>query len=141
MNDQSSITKYQTISNIKSRNDQPVTTLKNKYDLEVRTTNFARKVILLCKLLPKNTINLQLISQLVRSSGSVGANYREANDSLSKKDFSHRLKITRKEAKESCHWLELVLEANRDFEAAIHPLMGEAEELKKIFSSIIIKSQ
>ena len=78
------------------------------YDLEERTTDFAKRIIRLCKKLPKNTINNPLINQIIRLSGSIGANYREANDSLGKKDFLHKLKISRKEAKETKHWLELI---------------------------------
>jgi len=81
----------------------------------------------------------EIIAQLIRSSGSVGANYREANDALSKKDFSHRIKITRKEAKESCYWLDLLIEAAPEFEAEVRKLLTEASELKKIFSSIVDK--
>jgi four helix bundle protein len=114
---------------------------KNKFDLEERTTNFARKVIRLCKTLPQNSINIRLIPQAVSSSGSIGANYREANDALGKKDFFHRLKISRKEAKESSHWLTLLIEANPEKELEIQELIKEANEYKNIFSSIINKSQ
>jgi len=79
-----------------------------KYDLETRTTKFAKTVIRLCKELSRNPINDRLVGQLVGASGSVGANYREANDALGKKDFIQRLKISRREAKESHHWLEFV---------------------------------
>jgi four helix bundle protein len=85
-------------------------------------------------------INNELIGQLIDSSGSVGANYREANDALSKKDFRHRIKITRKEAKETHYWLELLIDANPEFKEKIDILLGEALELKKIFSSIADKS-
>ncbi len=85
------------------------------FDLEDRTLMFARTVIMLCKQLPQSTINREIVAQLIRASGSVGANYREANDALSKKDFTHRIKITRKEAKESCYWLDLLLEANPEY--------------------------
>jgi four helix bundle protein len=81
-------------------------------------------------------INKELIGQLIRAGGSVGANYREANDALSKKDFNHRIKITRKEAKESHYWLELLQEANPGYKEEISKLLMEALELKKIFSSI-----
>ena len=90
-----------------------------KYDLEVRTTEFGKSVIRLCKELPRNSINMRLVSQVVGSAGSVGANYREANDALGKKDFILRLRIARKEAKEAIHWLELIKEANpyiKDYE-------------------------
>ncbi|MFZ6015756.1 MAG: four helix bundle protein [Patescibacteria group bacterium] len=58
-----------------------------KFDLEERTLEFAKRIIRLCKKLPRNTINQQLVKQIVRSSSSIGANYREANDSLGEKDF------------------------------------------------------
>ncbi|MBI4713125.1 MAG: four helix bundle protein [Planctomycetes bacterium] len=110
------------------------------YDLEPRTLEFAKAVVRFCKRLSKNTINNEHISQVIRSSGSVGANYREANEALTKKDFVYRIKICRKEAKETHFWLELMLEANPDFKAEISGLMNEAIELKKIFSAIINKS-
>jgi len=111
------------------------------FDLERRTTEFAKAVIRVCKDLPRNPMNDRLIGQVVGAAGSVGANYREANDALGKKDFIQRLKIARRETKESHHWLELILEANRDNEAEIKPLIKEAEELKSILSSIITKSE
>jgi len=77
------------------------------YDLEERTYQFARQCRDSIKQLPKNISNVEYGKQLVRSSGSVAANYIEANESLSKKDFFHRVKICRKEAKESCLWLRL----------------------------------
>ena len=113
--------------------------MAREFNLEMRTTEFAKKVIRLCKSLPKNSINDRLVGQIVGSSGSIGANYREANDALGKKDFIQRLKITRREAKESEHWLELILEANSNKETDIKSLMKESEELVKILSSIIIK--
>jgi four helix bundle protein len=111
-----------------------------KYDLEERTLNFTKGVIGFCKKLPKNTINLELTSQLVRASGSVGANYIEANESLSKKDFVHRIKICRKEAKESRYWLRVVVSANPEFKKEGEPLAQESLELTKIFGSILEKS-
>lgn len=111
------------------------------YNLEERTLEFAKAVIRLCKKLPKNTINNEFISQLIRSSGSVGANYREANETLTKKDFVYRIGICRKESKETHYWLQLILEANEGFKGEINELSGEAIELKKIFSSIIGKSK
>ncbi len=89
--------------------------MPKEYDLEERTEKFAKDVLQFCKKLPKDTINLELISQVVRASGSVGANYIEANESLSKKDFFHRIKICRKEAKESRYWLRLILSTNLEF--------------------------
>jgi four helix bundle protein len=113
--------------------------MAEKWDLENRTTEYARSVIRLCKCLPRNPINDRLVDQLVGSSGSVGANYREANDSLGKKDFIQRLKIARREAKESLHWLELIVEANLNKEAEIETLIKECQELKNILSAVIIK--
>ncbi len=113
---------------------------KHSFDLEERTLEFAEKVIRLCKKLPKNTINNELVGQLIRASGSVGANYREANDALSKKDFRHRIKITRKEAKESHYWLQLLKVSGPEFKDEINGILNEALELKKIFSAIVDKS-
>ena len=110
------------------------------YDLEKRTTEFGKAVIRVCKNLPRNPINDRLTGQVVGAAGSIGANYREANDALGKNDFIQRLKIARREAKESLHWLELITEANPDFNTSIKPLIQESEELKNILSSIISKS-
>lgn len=112
-----------------------------KFDLEERTTKFAKLVIRLCKSLPRNSINIRLVSQVVGSAGSVGANYREANDALGKKDFILRLKIARKETKETIHWLELLEEANSEKRNEIMPIEKEAVELRNILSSIINKIQ
>jgi len=118
------------------------TNIKNtKFDLEDRTLEFAKKIIRMCKELPNNTVNFKLIDQIIRSAGSVGANYREANDSLGKKDFIMRMKISRKEAKETNFWLELIIEANPGFKEKIQSLLLESIELKKIFSAIISKSE
>jgi four helix bundle protein len=113
---------------------------RHNFDLEDRTLEFAKEIIRLCKKLPQKVIERELISQLVRSSGSVGANYREANDALSKKDFAHRIKISRKEAKETCYWLELLNEVCPESQDEINRLLTEAIELKKILSSIAAKS-
>jgi four helix bundle protein len=112
------------------------------YDLEERTFQFAKAVRLMIKTLNKTTANFEDSKQVVRSSGSVGANYIEANESLSKKDFLHRVKISRKEAKESIYWLRLINETN-DIEdkKEIESLLQEATELKKILSAIIEKSK
>ena len=115
---------------------------KQVYDLEERTFQFAKDVRLFVKTLPNTIANIEDGKQLVKASGSVGANYREANEALSKKDFLLRIKVSRKEAKESAYWLRLINETN-DLEnknEAVR-LMNEAIELKKILSSIIEKSQ
>ncbi|MCU0332460.1 MAG: four helix bundle protein [Ignavibacteriaceae bacterium] len=115
---------------------------KPKYDLEERTFQFAKDVRLFVKTLPKSVANFEDQKQLIKASGSVGANYREANESLSKKDFVMRIKISRKESKESEYFLRLINETNdlpNKDEAS--SLIQEAIELKKIFSSIIEKSK
>jgi four helix bundle protein len=112
---------------------------KHKFDLEDRTLEFAKKVVRLCKSLPSDRINNEIISQLIRSSGSVGANYREANDALSKKDFVYHIKISRKEAKETHYWLELLKDANANIDHNIDGIVEESVELKKILSSIASK--
>ncbi len=114
---------------------------KSSFDLEERTTEFAKRVIRLCRALPRDPINDRLTGQAVGSAGSIGANYREANDALGKKDFLHRMKISRKEAKEVLHWLELIETANPEFVSRMQDLRQEAKELKYILSSIINKSK
>ena len=112
----------------------------NKYrDFENRTTEFAKRIIRLCKELPNDRINNRLVDQIIRSSGSVGANYREANESLGKKDFRFRLRIARKEAKETHHWLELIEEANPKFSERMKELFQEIQEIRNILSAIIVK--
>ncbi len=112
------------------------------YDLEERTFQFSKNVRLFIKTLPKTIANIEDGKQVIRASGSVGANYREANEALSKKDFVMRIKISRKEAKESSYWLRLINETN-DLENADDALylIQEANELKKIFSAILEKSK
>lgn len=110
------------------------------YDLEDRTSLFAKNVALFCKNLPKTISNLEYLKQLIRSSGSVGANYIEANEALGKKDFLMKIKICRKEAKESAYWIKLIIETNEEkYNKEGSLLFNEAVELKKIFSAIINK--
>src|SRR3990167_5116814 len=111
-----------------------------RYDLEERTLKFTKRVIEFVNKLPKSLSNIEISKQLVRSAGSVGANYIEANESLSKKDFIMRIKICRKEAKESRYWLKLVLCNNRELEETQKGLVQEATELMKIFGAILEKT-
>ena len=114
---------------------------KNKiYDLEERIYVFARDCRILIKSLPKTISNIEDGRQLVRSSGSTGANYIEANEKLGGRDFLMRAKIARKEAKESHYWLKLLLDMNPSSKEAIEELKLEALEIKKILSAIINKS-
>jgi len=111
------------------------------YDLEARTLEFGKRIIHLAQSLPKNTINFKLIDQLIRSGTSIGANYREANETETKKDFSFRIRICRKETKETIYWLNLVIEANPNSQETIEPLLKEALELVKIFAAIAVKTR
>ncbi len=107
-----------------------------------RTFAFAQRVRDFLKNLPKTVANIEDAKQLVRASGSVGANYIEANESLSKKDFIMRIKISRKEAKEAQYWLRLLdLNEGQEMEKERTSLIKEAVELMKIFGSILQKSQ
>lgn len=111
-----------------------------KFDLEERTFNFARDSRNFIKKLPKTISNTEDWKQFVRSSGSIGANYIEANESLSRKDFSMRIKISRKEAKESIFWLKLIDVGSSDsLETERLRLIQECTELMKIFGSILQK--
>ncbi len=112
---------------------------KKVYDLENRTFKFAKEVRALLRGIKLSTFNIDDIRQLIRSSGSIGANYIEANECLGKKDFSMRIKISRKEAKESLYWLKLM-----DFGSLISErdrLIQECTELMRIFGSIIEKTK
>jgi len=121
----------------------PITKPSNskQYDLEARTLKFAQRVRSFIKILPKTTGNIEDGKQVIRSSGSIGANYIEANESLSKKDFQMRIKISRKEAKETMYWLQL-LDANHQeaLDKERQLLLKEATELMLIFGSIIQKT-
>ncbi len=108
------------------------------YDLEERTYLFARDCRKMIKSLKSTISNIEDGKQLIRSSGSVGANYIEANEKLGDKDFIYRLKIARKEAKESKFWLRLLKAANME-NLEMDRLILESEELKKILSAIINK--
>ena len=126
--------------NLKTQ-DYNIQRSNNKYDLEERTLKFAKDVRLFIKEVPKTIANAEDIRQLVKASGSVGANYIEANESLSKKDFLMRAKISRKECKESVYWLRIINETNtlkNNKEA--ERLIEEGTEIKKILSSIINNS-
>ncbi|MDO8444405.1 MAG: four helix bundle protein [bacterium] len=112
-----------------------------QYDLEERTYIFARDCRNLIKQLMKTITNIEDGKQLARSSGSVPANYIEANEALSKKDFLLRIKISRKEAKESILWLRLIDIQDEKLEKERQRLLQEATELMMIFGSILRKSE
>lgn len=113
-----------------------------RYDLEARTEKFARDVRAFVRLLPRTLSNRADVPQVVRSSGSVAANYLEANEALSKKDFLMRVKISRKESKETRLFLRLVYTADRpELERQRQALEQEATELMNILSAILRNSE
>ena len=113
--------------------------MEKPFDLEERTFLFAKECRIYIQKLPKTISNIEDGKQLVWSSGSVGANYIEANEKLGEKDLSFRLKIARKEAKESKYWLRLLQELNPELKENSETLLFEVEELRKILSAIITK--
>ncbi len=121
--------------NAKRPNDRP-------YDLEERTFLFAKETREFVKKPPRTIASVEDIKQLVRSSGSVGANYIEADESVSKKDFLLRIKTCRKESKESAYWLRLLdCESSAALQAECDRLTTEARELMNIFGAILRKSE
>ncbi|HEY2414190.1 MAG TPA: four helix bundle protein [Pirellulaceae bacterium] len=115
---------------------------KPQYDLESRTYRFAKQTREFVKRLPRTICNIEDVKQLARSSNSVGANYIEANESLSKKDFRMRIKICRKESKESAYHLRLLdTRGSDELNARRDSLVQEATELLKIFNAILRKSE
>lgn len=110
------------------------------HDLEERCLNFAKNTNNYVKNLPKTTANYEYSKQLIRSSGSVGANYLEANESLGRKDFLMRIRIAKKEARESRYWLELT-EPSNGYGKSRQLLINETIELMKIFGAIVEKSK
>ena len=115
---------------------------EKKYDLEDRTLAFAKHVRKFVRKLQMDIPNHEDCKQLVRSSGSIGANYLEANDGLSKKDFLYRIKVSRKEAKESKYWLNLIQTFGDDnLEKERSELLNEANELMLILGAILRNSK
>lgn len=128
------------IASIQTSTNNQLTTSRN-FDLEDRTLNFAKEIIDLVNKFPKDIINIEIIKQIIRSSGSIGANYIEANEALGKKDFYMRIRIVRKEAKETRYWLKLLVHNNPEFENLIDKLIEESSQFIKIFSSIASKAK
>ena len=111
-----------------------------KYDLRERTAKFGEEIIVFCKSIPKDDVNRSLISQVVRSGTSVGANYMEADAGESKKDFNHKIAICKKEAKETMHWMQMIAKAQPNKIQECRRLWKETHELALIFSAIIRSS-
>ena len=114
-------------------------TEKKTHDLEERTLRFAKEVIDFTTTLPKTIFNMEIIKQVVRSAGSIDANYIEADEALSRKNFAIRIKISRKEAKETVYRLKLIQIESEASKKIRGLLIGEASELTKIFGAIVTK--
>lgn len=111
------------------------------YDLEERTTVFSQDVILFLRGVVRDPVNMPIISQLVRSVTSIGANYCEADGAESKRDFQHKIAICKKECKESKYWFRVLSTANPEYTDGCRKFWKEAHELTLIFSKIISNSK
>jgi four helix bundle protein len=109
------------------------------YDLEERTAIFGESVIILCKKVPENTITRPIINQLIKCSTSIGANYCEADDAESSKDFKHKIGICKKESRETKHFLRMLAKACPELKDKTRELWQEAKELNLIFNKIYSK--
>jgi four helix bundle protein len=112
-----------------------------KYDLEERTARFGENIIEFAKNISKNHITDSLVKQLIRSATSVGANYCEADCAETKKDFEHKIGISKKESRESKHWLRMIAKAEPTFINECRLLWREANELNLIFTTIVKRSR
>ena len=110
---------------------------QTKYDLEERTAKFGEEIIKFAKKIPENSVTRPLISQLVRAGTSIGANYCEADDAESRKDFIHKIGISKKEAREVKHWLRIIVVAVPEPKEEARRLWAEAKELNLILNDII----
>jgi four helix bundle protein len=106
------------------------------YDLKDRTKNFSKNIIILIKSIKLNIINSNTCNQLIRSATSIGANYCEANNASSKKDFLNKIYICRKESEETEYWIELLAQVEIDKKDELRLLWKEAHEFTLIFNSI-----
>lgn len=112
-----------------------------KFDLEERTSLFAEEVVILSKVVPKNITTIPIMSQLIRSGTSIGANYFEANGASSKRDFKNKIYICKKEARETKYWLRLLAKAEPNTTDSCRKLWKEANELTLIFSKIVLNTK
>jgi four helix bundle protein len=116
-----------------------MTEIRNNYDLEERTAKFGEEVIEFCKSIKQDAITRPIISQLIRSGTSIGANYMEANAASSKKDFKNKIFICKKEAQETKHWLRMIAKCAPERREEIRELWEETQELTLIFGKIVSK--
>lgn len=113
---------------------------KTKYDLQERTARFGENIIKFAKKIPENSITRPIIVQIVKSGTSVGANYCEADNAASKRDFKHKIGICKKEAREAMHWLKMTIVAVPTLSLEANILWTEAKELNLIFNAIVISA-
>jgi four helix bundle protein len=113
--------------------------LEKTYDLPERSAAFGEAAIRFARSLPRDVIMSPLLSQVVRSSTSIGANYAEADGAESRKDFKHRIAICKREARETMHWMRMLASACPESADACRRLWQEAHELLLIFSTIYLK--
>ena len=123
------------------RNDlTPADAPKNrKYDLEERTARFGEAVIAFAKKVPQNVVTLPLINQLVCAGTSIGANYCEADDAVSRKEFRVKIGTCKKESRETKFWLRMIVAAEEKMKVEARILWQEAKELHLIFAAIYRK--
>ncbi len=109
---------------------------KGNYNLENRTAKFGENIIVFCKNIEQNSITKSIVSQLVRSGTSIGANYMEANSASSKKDFRNKIFLCKKESQETKHWLRMMAQCTPEHKNDIRKLWQESQELTMIFQKI-----
>lgn len=114
---------------------------EDEYDLEERTARFGEDVIELAREMPQDSVTRPLIKQFVKSGTSTGANYAEADDAESKRDFRHKIALSRKESRETMFWLRMIAKAVPDLQRDCRDLWHEADELNRIFSAIWRKTK
>lgn len=121
-------------------NDQPSLKSQNTdkvYDLEERTLKFSQNIVDFCKKIPLDTITRPIVNQLIRSGTSIGANYSEADEANSKKDFINKIAIAKKETKETKYWLRVIAHAVPKISEEARKLWKEVQEFNLIFAAII----
>src|SRR3972149_3804793 len=118
-----------------------MTNNKYEYDLEERTAKFGENIIKFAKKIPENSVTKPLIPQLIKAGTSIGANYCEADDAESRKDFNHKIGICKKESRETKYWLRMIVIAVPELKDEARKLWIEAKELNLIFNAIVRSSR
>jgi four helix bundle protein len=121
--------------------DKPAAASVREFNLERRTTQFAKDAITFARKTRRNVITNPLIRQFIRSATSIGANYCEADDAVSRKEFHCKIAICKKEARETKYWIQLLVTADPSLRDPAKPLWREAKELHLIFTTIVRKTK